>query len=232
MRSNHKLFLAISCLAIAALSCQAASNLTGGEATATDEPGTQSPQTGDVILQDDFSSTGWGTGTDSDSSVEYANGTLQMIVNTKNWFVWSTPNDKDYQNVHMEVTAVNNDTDPTTGFGIMCNQQTVDDSFYYFAITPAGQYAIAEASLAASDVFLTNEDKWEYSDLIKKNAESYRISADCADGMLTLYVDGQQVASVQDDSYQNGGVALFVWSGEEATSANVSFDDFLMTEMP
>jgi hypothetical protein len=131
----------------------------------------------------------------------------------------------------MEVTAINNDTDPTTAFGIMCNQQTADDSFYYFAITPAGQYAIAEASLAASDMFLTNEDKWEYSDFIGKNADSYRIGADCSNGTLTMYVDGQQVASVQDDSYTSGGVALFVWSGEEATSANVSFDDFLMTEM-
>lgn len=234
MKSNHKLLLAIACLALAALSCQAVSNLVGTGATATSEPGAQIPQTGDVLLQDDFSSTGWGTGTDADSSVEYDkdNGTLKMAVSTKNWFVWSTPNDQDYQNVHMEVTAINNDTDPTTAFGIMCNQQTVDDSFYYFAITPAGQYAIAKASLAASDVFLTNEDKWEYSDLIKKNADSYRIGADCANGTLTLYVDGQQVASVQDESYKSGGVALFVWSGEEATSANVSFDDFLMTRMP
>ena len=230
--NNRKLFLAVACLAFAALSCQAASSLVGGAATATGEPGGQVSQTGDVILQDDFSSTGWGTGTDSDSSVEYANGTLQMIVNTKNWFVWSTPNDKDYQNVHMEVKAINNDTDPTTAFGIMCNQQAIDDSFYYFAITPAGQYAIAETSLAASDLFLTNEDKWEYSDLIKKNAESYQLGADCANGTLTLYVDGQQVATVQDDTYQNGGVALFVWSGEEATSTNISFDDFQMTQLP
>jgi hypothetical protein len=231
MRSNRNLFLAITCLALAALSCQAVSNLAGG-ATATVVPGEGSSQKGDVLLQDDFSSTGWGTGTDADSSVEYADGKLQMVVNTKNWFVWSTPNDQDYQNVHMEVTAFNNDTDPTTAFGIMCNQQTIDDSFYYFAITPAGQYAIAEASLAASDVFLTNEDKWEYSDFIKKNADSYRIGADCANGTLTLYVDDQQVATVQDDSYTSGGVALFAWSGEEATSANVSFDDFLMTKMP
>ena len=231
MKSNRNLLLAVACLALAVLSCQAVSNLVGTGATATDVPDGQILQTGDVLLQDDFSSTVWGTGTDSDSSVEYADGKLQMIVNTKNWFVWSTPNDQDYQNVHMEVTAFNNDTDPTTAFGIMCNQQAVDDSFYYFAITPAGQYAIAEASLAASDVFLTNEDKWEYSDLINKNAESYRIAADCANGTLTLYVDDQQVASVQDDSYTSGGVALFVWSGEEATSANVSFDDFLMTGM-
>jgi hypothetical protein len=231
MSSNRKLYLAIACLAFAALSCQALSSLVEMGATATAVPGAEIPQTGDVLLQDDFSSTGWGTGTDSDSSVEYADGKLQMVVNTKNWFIWSTPNDQDYQNVHMEVTAFNNDTDPTTAFGIMCNQQTVSDSFYYFAITPAGQYAIAEASLAASDVFLTNEDKWEYSDLIKKNADSYRIGADCGNGTLTLYVDGQQVASVQDETYKSGGVALFVWSGEDATSANVSFDDFLMTEL-
>jgi len=230
MKSNRKLLLVIACLALAALSCQALSSLAEGGATSTKTPGEQSPQTGDVLLEDDFSSTGWGTGTDSDSSVEYANGALQMIVNTKNWFVWSTPNDEDYQNVHMEVTAINNDTDPTTAFGILCNQQTVDDSFYYFAITPAGQYAIAEASLVASDMFLTNEDKWEYSDFIKKNADSYRIGADCGNGTLTLYVDGQQVASVKDDTYTSGGVALFVWSGEEATSANISYDDFLMTE--
>lgn len=229
MSSTHKLFLTVTCLALAALSCQAASSLTG-EATSTQEPGSAATQTGEVLLQDDFSSTGWGTGTDADSSVEYANGVLRMIVNTKNWFVWSTPNDKDYENIHMEVTAVNNDTDPTTAFGIMCDQQTVDDAFYYFAVTPAGQYAIAEASLAASDVFLTNEDKWQYSDLIEKNAASYRIGADCADGKLTLYVNGQQVDSVTDDTYKSGGVALFVWSGEESTTANVSFDDFLMTQ--
>ena len=231
MKGNRFLFLAITFLALAALSCQAISTLTGDGGTPTVAPSTAGPVIGDVILQDDFSSTGWGTGTDSDSSVEYDNGTLKMVVNTKNWFVWSTPNDQDYENIHMEVTVLNNDTDPTTAFGIMCNQQTVGDSFYYLAITPAGQYAIAEASLAASDVFLTNEDKWEYSDLIQKNAASYRIGADCGNGTLTLYVDGQQVATVKDDSYKNGGVALFVWSGEEATSANVSFDDFLMTKL-
>jgi hypothetical protein len=49
---------------------------------------------------------------------------------------------------------------------------------------------------------------------------------------LTLYVDGQQIASVSDASYINGGVALFTWSGEEAVTTDVSFDDFLMTELP
>ncbi len=231
MRRNTKILLAIVCLALAALACSAISGGGGGSSNTPEGPtSTPSPR---VILSDDFSSTQWGTGTDTDSSVEYANGVLQMIVSTQNYFVWSTPNDEDYQNTHMEVTVINNGTDSTTAFGIMCNQQPgADGSFYYFAMTPAGEYAIAKAAEGQSDIFLTNNDQWGSSDLIPQNAASYTVGADCGNGTLTLYVDGQQVASVSDASYVTGGVAIFTWSGEEVNSADVSFDDFLMTELP
>jgi hypothetical protein len=184
-----------------------------------------------VILSDDFSSPKWGTGTDVDSSVEYANDTLQMIVYTPHWFVWSTPNAEDYQNIHMEVTVINNDTDSTTAFGLMCNQQEVHDNFYYFAVTPAGQYAIAKASQGQKDVFLTNEDQWATSELIPQEAPSYSVGADCSGNTLTLYVNGQEIASVSDSSYISGRVALFTFSGEESTKTDVSFDDFLIKEL-
>jgi hypothetical protein len=183
-------------------------------------------------VSDDFSSPQWGTGTDANRSVEYANNALQMIVYTKNYFVWSTLNAQDYQNIHIEVTAINNGADSTTAFGIMCNQQVVEDNFYYFAMTPAGEYAIAKATEGQSDVFLTNDDQWGASDLISQNAAFYRVGADCGNGTLNLYVDGQQIASVSDATYTGGGVALFTWSGENATTTNVSFDDFLMTQLP
>jgi len=229
MRSNSRVLLAVACLTLAALSCQALTGLGGGTPAA---PGTQSPQEGKVILEDDFSSAGWGTGTDTDSSVEYVNDALQVIIYSKNYFVWSTPNDDDYESTHMEVTVTNNNTDPTTAFGIMCHQQVTSDAFYYFAITPAGQYAIAKASVGEKDVFLTNNNEWQYSDFVKANAPSYRIGADCGKGTLTLYMDGQQVDSVTDSTYTGGGVALFVWSGEDVASADVSFDDFVMRELP
>jgi hypothetical protein len=227
MKRNNQIIFAIFVLVLATLACSA---VTGGGSDPTGATSTPSPV---VILSDDFSSAQWGTGTDTDSSVEYANSALQMIVYTKNYFVWSTPNDQDYQNVHMEVTINNNGTDPTTAFGIMCNQQTgADSSFYYVAMTPAGEYAIAKATQGESDVFLTNNDQWANSDLIAEEAASYRVGADCGNGTLILYVDGQQIASVSDASYVNGGVALFTWSGEESANTNVSFDDFLMTELP
>jgi hypothetical protein len=243
MKRNNVIILAIASLALAALACQA---VMGGNNTAvppsntsvppanTDSPAPTQSSTGNVLLSDDFSSTQWGTGTDSDSSVEYANEALQVIVFTKNYFVWSTPNAENYQNMHMEVTVLNNGTDSTTAFGLMCHQQeSSKSSFYYFGVTPAGEYAIAKATAEQSDVFLTNNDAWASSDLIAKDASSYRVGADCAsNGTLALYVDGKQIASVSDVSYTNGGVAVFTWSGEEATTTNLSFDDFLMTELP
>ena len=230
MKRKTKIILAIAGLALAALACQAVAG--GGDGGGGDGDTPTSTPSPKVILSDDFSSANWGTATDADSSVEYANNALQMIVFTKNYFVWSTPNAEDYQNMHAEVTVLNNGTDSTTAFGIMCNQQEVNNNFYYLAMTPAGEYAIAKASEGQKDVFLTNNDAWASSELIAKDASSYRVGADCGNGTLILYVDGQQIASVSDASYTSGSVALFTWSGEEATTTDVSFDDFLMMELP
>lgn len=212
----RKVVLAISALALASLSCGAFSSLFGGP-----------------LLQDDFSNSSgtWGIGTDAESSVEYANGGLQMLVFTPNYLTWSTPNETDYENVHIEVTATHNDTNATTAFGVICNVQGTLSSFYYFVITPGGEYAIAKKSLAQTDIFLTNNDQWGTSDLITQNAASYRVGADCGNGTLTLFVDGNQIASVSDTTYTTGRVGMITWSGDEAPSADVVFDDFVVTAL-
>jgi serine/threonine protein kinase len=188
---------------------------------------------GSVLLSDDFSArrSNWGTLTDSDSSIEYVEEALHMLIFTKDFFVWSTPNDTKYENVHLEATVINNDTDPTTAFGLLCAQQEEKWSFYYFAITPAGEYAIAKAVTDEADFFLTNDDQWASSDLIAHNASSYRVGADCGNGTLTLYVDGEQIDSVSDTTYSIGKVGLLTWSGEDVASADVTFDDFLVTSL-
>ena len=187
---------------------------------------------GGALLEDDFSGDDtWGTGTDSDSSVEYSNEALKFIVNTDYFFVWSTPNGEDYENIHVEVTVKNDSTDSTAAFGIVCNLQITDTS-YYFAVTGAGEYAIGKYTFLG-DELLTNGGEWGTSDAIASGAASYRIGADCgSDGTLTLYVDGQQVDSVNDTTYSMGNVGLFAWSGEDVNGTNVSFDDFIITKLP
>ena len=185
---------------------------------------------GEILLEDDFTGdSNWGTLTDTDSSVEYENNSLNMSIFRENWVIWSTPNDANYRNVHVEVTVHTNDTDPTTAFGFLCAQQPKDWSFYYLAATPGGQYAIIKATDGESDVFLTGDGQWAVSDLITPNSPSYRVGADCGNGRLTLYVDGKQITSVTDNTYGTGRVGLFTWSGAKAPSADVNFDDFLLT---
>ncbi|GAB4580950.1 MAG: hypothetical protein Fur0022_36950 [Anaerolineales bacterium] len=186
------------------------------------------------LYRDDFSnsSTNWGIGTDSDSSVEYVSGGLQFLVTTTNYFTWSNPGvEEEFENIHIEVTAKNRSADPNSAFGIVCHQQVTDSAHYYFAITPNQQYAIAKAAVAQTDVFLTNNDQWGNSDLIPLEAETYQLGADCGNGTLTLYVNGQQIASVTDSTYTKGEVGLFAWSGEETAGTTVVFDDFVVTSL-
>jgi len=218
MKNRFKLVVAVLLLAVAALAC-------GLPAI----PGLNGPLLDENF--DGFSQT-WGTGTDEQSSVEYTDGGLRFVVNETLFYVWSNPNEEDYSNVHIEVTAKNNSSDPNTAFGIMCNQGVPDSNMYYFAITANGEYAIAKGAVGVDDVFLTNDDLWGESELIAKNADSYRIGADCGDGTLTLYIDGQKIDSVQDSSYSSGMVALFAWSHEVEDGTDVTFDDFVVTKLP
>jgi hypothetical protein len=131
----------------------------------------------------------------------------------------------------MEATAVSNSKDPSTAFGFLCAQQSQDLSFYYLAVSSDGGYAIIRATTGELDVFLTNNGQWGSSNLIPRNAAAYRLGADCGNGTLTLYVDGQVIDSVSDSTYTSGSVGLFAWSGDQPDSADVSFDDFLLTAL-
>jgi hypothetical protein len=192
----------------------------------------EAPAGARTLLEDDFSDgdSGWGTGTDEDSAVEYEDGVLRMKAFREFYFTWSTPNEEDYKDVHLEVTANNESGDKLVGFGVLCNQQVVDSSFHYFAVTTLGEYAIARAEVGKEDLFLTNSDDWTTSDSIPVGAGTYQISADCGAGALTLYVNGVEIDSVSDPTFTEGSVGLFIWSAEEP-SGTISFDDFVMTAL-
>lgn len=190
------------------------------------------PAAGDILLQDDFSDDSiWGILNEETASIAYENNALRMRVFRTNWIVWSTPNVEAYRNVRAEVTARNNDGETTTAFGIICYQQEVTSSYYYAVVTPAGEYAIAKAVDGETDTFLTNNDAWGSSSLIATNASSYRVGLNCGNGALSLYVDGQLIDSVFDDTYTSGTSGLIVWSGNDVSSADVTFDDFILRSL-
>ena len=90
----------------------------------------EAPEPVRTLLEDDFSDSdsGWGTGTDGESAVEYEDGVLRMKAFKEYYFTWSTPDEVDYRDVHMEVKVNNETGDALVGFGVLCNQQVVDSS--------------------------------------------------------------------------------------------------------
>ncbi|MBC7877428.1 MAG: hypothetical protein H7Y59_09690 [Anaerolineales bacterium] len=181
------------------------------------------------LPKDDFSSdgSGWGTGTDSQSLVEYANGGLQMIVYTPFYITWSTPDVEVYENVHIEASVTNTSSDPEALFGIICDAQTTTSAFYYVGVSPDGYYAFIEKYVALDDVFL----KEGTSDVISASAGSMRIGLDCGGGALTLYVNGQQIDTVATSTYTSGSVGLFAATDDQESGVNVTFDDFVVTKL-
>jgi len=180
--------------------------------------------------KDDFSSSdsGWGVGTDSSSSVEYADSGLKMEVYQSFYVTWSTPSTDVYENVHIEVSAVNASADSKAFYGIVCNEQGSTSSFYYVGVSPDGYYAFIKSAVAQDDVYLKEGN----SDVITSAAtSSMRIGLDCGNGALVLYVNGQQIDSVADATYTSGVVGLFAASDELANGTIVTFDDFAMSKL-
>jgi uncharacterized membrane protein len=222
--------ISATCLAFAVLASQAAATAAVAQGPGRSTP----PETASSASEwrDDFSGTGWGTATNADSSIEYDGEALRFVIPTTNYFTWSTPDAEIYENIRIELTVRNNGTHSTTAFGVMCNKDPASPDFYYLAMTPGGEYAIAKAVSGQSDLFLTNDDRWGTSEHIATNASFYRMSVECGAGDLRLFVDGDLIASVSDTSYSSGGVGLIVWSGQDADKTDVSFDDVVMTRLP
>jgi hypothetical protein len=216
-RANwHYLVSVISLIAVT-LACSSITNPGGGG------------NGGDTtILREDFSagSSGWGTGTDLNSSVEYTNGGLQIVIYSDRYITWSNPNTETYSNVHIEVTARNDSSDRLAIYGILCHEQA-DQSFYYLGVASDGYYTISRSASSQDDVSLTNGTDAP----VPAGSETFTIGADCGNGNLVLYVNGQQVASVQDSSYTSGKIGLFAGSNETANSVDVTFDDFIVTAL-
>ncbi len=184
------------------------------------------------LLSDNFSNvgSGWDIAANQDSSVAYENGGLRMRTFKPSYFTGSNPGSVAYENVHVDVTARNLDGNPHTSFGILCDEQPSAGSYYYFAITPGGQYEIVKSVMGQQSVSLTGGGDWAQTDLIARNAASYRLGADCGTGRLTLYVDGRVIDSVRDSAYIKGEVGLFLLSGQAAVG-DVLYDDFVVTRI-
>ena len=182
-----------------------------------------------TLPSDDFSnsSSGWGTGTDAQSSVEYANGGLQIVVYQPYFVAWSPLSLESYENIHLEVSVTNHSVDQKALFGFVCDEQGTTNSFYYVGVSADGYYAFIKSAVAKDDEYL----KEGTSDVISGTPGPMRLGLDCGNGSLTLYVNGQSIDTVSDSTYTSGVLGLFAATQDQESGADVTFDDFVVTKL-
>jgi hypothetical protein len=216
-----RLLLALSALGLAALAC--------GTPSVNTDPTTQPPVPNrKVLYQDNFSdaNSGWPSASDADKSASYsADGQYLLTVMAAQQDVWAHPG-QNFTDVSVEVDAVKTGGPDNNSFGLVC--RFVDnDNFYYFLVSSDGYQVIGKYE-AGESKFISSE-QMQPSSAITSGSSTNHLRADCDGSTLTLYANGQQIATVTDSSFTSGDVGVIVGTFEEG-NVSISFDNFVVYE--
>jgi len=94
-----------------------------------------------------------------------------------------------------------------------------------FVISSDGYYGIAK--LVDGKYSMISSDQLQYSEAIIKGQAVNRLRADCDGEQLSLYVNGQKLAQVNDSDFQRGDVGL-VAGAYQVHGVEILFDNFVV----
>ncbi len=181
-----------------------------------------------VIFADDFSNpaSGWETWGDANGSyVVYQNGGLRILVMDKQFDYWSRPG-KRFSDVQIEVDAIKlagpNDND----FGLICRYQD-KNNFYALLVTSDGYAGILKVEEGKYKV--VSGTQLVASAQVHTGEALNHLQANCVGQTLTLLVNGQSVAKVQDASFAAGEVGVIAGTNANP-GVDIFFDNFIVSK--
>jgi hypothetical protein len=181
------------------------------------------PKSGSVLFQDDFSrpESGWDHYQDEQYRSDYSNDGYQIEVIEPNILAWATPG-LSFEDSVILVEATRKAGPADNAFGLICRYQD-PDNFYFFLISSDGFAGIGRR-LDGERQLLSDEHMLP-ADAILPGFEPNLIQASCVGARLELYVNGQFVASIEDDTWSTGDVGLIAGSYDRGEVV-IRFDNF------
>ncbi|MBI1877379.1 MAG: FHA domain-containing protein, partial [Chloroflexi bacterium] len=174
---------------------------------ADNEPAEAPNRPADVILiyEDDFgdSDSGWDDAFDAFTTKQYGNNRYQIEVTTSNLVAWGLAN-RDVADFEVEVEAKLEDGADTNGYGLLFHFQD-RENFYRFDISGDGYYLFSKF---VKGEWITLAD-WTASPFINKGKAANILKVSAFGPNLTIWANGQQLASVTDDSLPHGNFGFF-----------------------
>jgi len=178
---------------------------------------------GSVLFQDDFSRpvSGWRRFTAPEGTMDYNASGYRILVNSLNTNFWSTPQ-KDFADVRMEVDAGKYGGPDANRVGLLC--RLTGDDYYFFLISSDGFYGVG--IFTGGQGVLLGQSEMQANDHINTGMAVNHLRADCSGDTLTFYVNGFQVASVQNSTLKAGDVGLLAGTFDQS-GVDVIFDNFV-----
>lgn len=143
-------------------------------------------------------------------------------------FTWSAGGEA-YENVAIEVNTEQISREENNLYGVGC-RLAVDDrgdvSGYALLISGDGHYGLAKMSNRSLTFIL----KWHQSGEINQGQAANTIRAVCVDDYLALYVNGEFVGDVTDNTYRRAGQVGFITGVTEGGDINIGFDNLSVYE--
>jgi hypothetical protein len=197
----------------------------------TPEPTPQSTPQPTVIpvfrYSDDFSDpeSGWRSSERDAGSAGYGSGYYYITSGEASQPVWARAlQDLVDVVVRVDATQVLAPVNNNNSYGIGCRIQSNGDG-YYLLISGEGRFGIFKAVYGDYEPLVD----WTQSDVINGGDATNHIQAMCGGTTLSLFVNGQQLASVRDDVFSGGDIALQA-ATFEAESTEVHFNNLLAEE--
>ena len=194
----------------------------GEVAVGSSKPAEQVAESGTILYYDDFSDprSGWENVSDSTGATKYLNGQYIIQVLEPQTFVWSSPKDKLFESVLISVLAAPIRSAGDEDFGVLCHYQD-NKHFTALEISSDGYFSIwvidGKQRYALVD--------WQPSLIIPTDGSIVHLQAGCTNTKAVLGVNGEIVASVENQFPDQGGVGLIAGTWNQA-GIIVAFDEF------
>jgi hypothetical protein len=155
--------------------------------------------------------------------MDYDGGGYRFLVSNPGYNLWTTP-EKNFGDVRVEADVFRLTGPAENRMGLICRYQNGD--YYFFIISNDGYYAVGK--YIGGQTLLLGQTEMQPSEFIQQDAVNH-LRADCIGDTLTLYVNYNQVASVQDSDFANGDVGLLAGAFSEP-GVDVLFDHFVVLQ--
>lgn len=176
---------------------------------------------------DDFSdpASGWQVESDFSAEVGYHEDAMRVLVKMPNLLAWAFAG-REFSNFHLTVEATQVAGPDNNEYGVLVRMKDISH-FYIFSVSGDGYYQVSKYD-GEERKGLSGD--WTPSNAIHLGTATNLLKVICQDTTMTFFVNGVQLAQVEDVDYRRGDIGLYAGSFFEP-GVEVHFDN-LRVEKP